>query len=133
VVRPPQKATKKKKKKTKKWVWAVGGGRTTPKGLGVASATPYDWAFWGGRTTPKARGGFGHPHTAGMGWLATPWQKMGWSSHPIFWARGGSSHPDFFPHFNFFISKPLKKKILECSKLRRFGQNNVVLGKPKTA
>jgi hypothetical protein len=31
-----------KKKKRKKWVWDFGGGRTTPKGLGVASATPYD-------------------------------------------------------------------------------------------
>jgi hypothetical protein len=38
----PERQKKKKKKKRKKWVWDFGGGRTTPKGLGVASATPYD-------------------------------------------------------------------------------------------
>jgi hypothetical protein len=35
----PQKP-KKKKKKTKNGFWPFGGGRTTPKGLGVDSATP---------------------------------------------------------------------------------------------
>jgi hypothetical protein len=69
---------------------AFQGGQTTPKGLGVASAAPIR-PVWG--------------------WPATPWPKMGWSDHPIFWARGGSSHPDFFPlfsffFFKFFISKP---------------------------
>jgi hypothetical protein len=91
-------------------------------------------AFWGGRTTPK-----------GLGWLrpppygrygvgeATPWPKMGWSGHPIFWARGGSSHPDFYLFFFlifnfllFFFQK--KKKNLKCKttpfcpKRHRFGR-----------
>jgi hypothetical protein len=98
----------------------VRGGRSHPQALGGGPATPkipnpffsffsfffffFVLAFRGGRTTPKgAWGGFGHPHTAGIGWPATPWPKMGWSGHPIFWARGGSSHPDFSLFFFFFF------------------------------
>jgi hypothetical protein len=79
-----------------------------------------------------------------MGWPATPWPKMGWSGHPIFWARGGSSHPNFSLFFfffffkkknliSFFVSKKKKKKFLKFAKLCRFAQNGVVLDKPKTA
>jgi hypothetical protein len=39
---PKRPKKKKKKKKTKNGFWTFGGGQTTPKGLGVASATPYD-------------------------------------------------------------------------------------------
>jgi hypothetical protein len=102
----------------------VGGGRSHPRALGGGPATPkipnplHDLFFFfffgllGWLSHPqRPGGGFGHPHTAGMGWPATPWPKMGWSGHPIFWARGGCSHPDFFPllfffFLNFFISKP---------------------------
>jgi hypothetical protein len=115
VVRPPRKAKKKKKnKKTKKWVWDFGGGRTTPKGLGVAfghplrpvggvrshpqalgggPATPkgqnpffpfFFWPFGVAGPPPKAWGGFGHPHTAGMGWPKPPLgQKWGGPATPI--------------------------------------------------
>jgi hypothetical protein len=58
------------------------GGRTTPKGLGVASATPY--------------GRYGVAE-------ATLWPKRGWSDHPIFGQGGGSSHPRFPPLFFFFF------------------------------
>jgi hypothetical protein len=93
-----------KKRKKKKRKLRGGWSHLLPKN-GVAGP-PHFWP----------RGGFGHPHTAGMGWPATPI----------------SSPPP--PFFNFFISKPLKKKkTLKCSKLRRFGQNDVVLGLPKTA
>jgi hypothetical protein len=94
----------------------VGGVRSHPQALGGGPATPkipnpffffffffFFWPFGVAGPPPKAWGGFGHPHTAGMGWPATPWPKMGWSGHPIFWARGGSSHPDFSPFFFFFF------------------------------
>jgi hypothetical protein len=112
---------KKKKKKKEKWVLAFGGGRTTPKGLGWLRPPPY--------------GRYGVAE-------ATPWPKMGWSGHPIFWARGGSNHPDFFLFFFFFFfnfllffKKKKKKnpKICKttpfCPKRLRFGrtQNGVVL------
>jgi hypothetical protein len=95
---------------------AFRGGRTTPKGLGVASATPYR-PVWGGRSHPLAKNGVVKP--------------------PHFWEGGGSSHPDF-PFFFFFFFfliflKKKKKKNLKYPKLRLFGQNYVVLGEPKTA
>jgi hypothetical protein len=68
------------------------------------------WPFGVAGPPRKAWGGFGHPHTAGMGWPATPWPKMGWSGHPIFWARGGSSHPNFSLFFFLFFFK--KKKLI---------------------
>jgi hypothetical protein len=183
---------KKKRRKKSGWLRPPHTGR-----MGVAEATPglCGWSghperpkkkkkrkngFWPlgvAGPPPKAWGGFGHPHTAGMGWPkpppgprgwaghpkgqnpffrffffflafrggrttpkglgwlrppsygrygvaeATLWPKMEWSDHPIFWARGGSSHPDFFLFFNFFFilffisfffSK--KKKILKFVK-----------------
>jgi hypothetical protein len=95
----------------------VGGVRSHPQALGGGPATPkvpnpffsfffFFFPFGVAGPPPKAWGGFGHPHAAGMGWPATPWPKMGWSDHPIFWARGGSSHPDFSPPpppFFFFL------------------------------
>jgi hypothetical protein len=95
--------------------WAFWGGRTTPKGLGVASATPYRPLGVVG-ATPLARNGVVRP--------------------PHFWERGGSNHPDFpFFYFLFFFYFLLffKKKILKFAKLHRFGQNGVVLDEPKTA
>jgi hypothetical protein len=108
--KPPPKEKKKKKKKTEKWVCDFGGGRTIPKGLGVASATTYRsfghpqnpkpifpfffffpwWPFGLAGPPPKAWGGFGHPHMAGMG------------------VWGGQSHPDFlffFLNFLLFFKK----------------------------
>jgi hypothetical protein len=138
---------KKKKKKRKNGVWPLGvagppprawgwlrpplrlvdGVRSHPQALGGGPAIPkgqnpffrffFFWPFEVVGPPPKAWGGFSHPHTAGMGWLGTPWPKMGWSGHPIFWARGGSSHPDFFLSsffffflISFFFSKKKKKK-----------------------
>jgi hypothetical protein len=130
------KATKKKKTK---WVCAVGGGRTTPKGLGVVvgggrshprplgvvrppptAQTHFVFfflgGFRGGRTTPKGLGVAS----------ATPWPKRGWSGHPIFGQGGGSSHPRF-PLFFFFSF--LKKKKKKKKKKSEMGQNYAVLGK----
>jgi hypothetical protein len=97
----------------------VGGGRSHPQALGGGPATPkilnpffcfsvffffFFFCLSGWPNHPqRPGGGFGRPHTAGMGWPATPWPKIRWSDHPIFWARGGSSHPDFFPLFSFFF------------------------------
>jgi hypothetical protein len=133
------------------WGWpkppqAFGGGPATPKGhqekkkkgkngfelLGVAGPPPRAWgwlrppptaqthfslfffflAFWGGRTTLKG--------------LEVA------SATPIRPVWGGSSHPAislFFFFFFFSLNPKKKKKILKCSKLRRFGQNDAVLGK----
>jgi hypothetical protein len=98
--------------------WGWFGHPQNPKP--IARSFLFFLAFRGGWTTPKS-----HPHTASMGWPATPWPKMGWSGHPIFWAR---SHPDFFPpppqilFYNFFLFLNPKKKSLNA-------QNYVVLGK----
>jgi hypothetical protein len=51
----PQKPKKKKKKKTKNGFWPFGGGRTTPKDLGVDSATPKGW-FGVDESTPRSLG-----------------------------------------------------------------------------
>jgi hypothetical protein len=141
------KATKKKKKKKTKWVCAVGGGRTTPKGLGWLRPPPtttprplgvvrppptaqthfvfffFSWWLSGWPDHPqRPGGGFSHPIPPYGVAEATPWPKRGWSGHPIFGQGGGSSHPRFpFFFFNFF----LKKKKLKSE----MGQNYVVLGK----
>jgi hypothetical protein len=78
--KPPQAfgggpATPKGQKKRKKWVWDFGDGRTTPKGLGVASATPYDHPLGPG-------GGFGTPPTGRRGWPKPPLGPWRWSGHP---------------------------------------------------
>jgi hypothetical protein len=64
---------------------------------------------------------------------------VGGFGHPILAVGGGSSHPDFLP---FFFKKktkiwPKKKTgqnyvVLKWTKLRRFGQNDIVLDEPKT-
>jgi hypothetical protein len=119
-------------KKKMKWVCAVGGGRTTPKGLGVVvgggqshpkplgvvrpppmAQTHFVFFFFlggfrGGRTTPKGLGvASATPYRPYGVAEATPWPKRGWFGHPIFGQGGGSSHPRF-PFFFFFPSK--KKK-----------------------
>jgi hypothetical protein len=128
------------------WGWL----RTPPTGRRGWLRPPLGpWGWSGHPQNPKPiffvfffglSGWSDHPHTAGMGWPATPWPKMGWSGHPIFWARGGSSHPDFsllfffiFFFFNFllFFIKKKNPKICKttpfCPKRRRFAQNGVVL------
>jgi hypothetical protein len=99
------------------FVFGLSGWPDHPQRPGVASATPI---------------------RAGMGWPATPWPKMGWSGHPIFWARGGSSHPDFsllfffFFFFNFllFFIKKKNPKICKttpfCPKQRSFGVEGIM-------
>jgi hypothetical protein len=85
----------------------------------------------------KAWGGFGHPHTAGMGWPKPPLgKKWGGPATPLL-GRGWLQPPRFF--FFFFFQFPSffqkKKKNLKCKttpfcpKRRRFGraQNGVVL------
>jgi hypothetical protein len=123
------KATKKKKKKKTKWVCAVGGGRTTPKGLGVvvgvAEATPGPWG-WSGhpqRHKPisffffffswwlsgwpdhpqRPGGGFGHPIPAVWGGRSHPLAKKGVVRPPHFWARGWLQPPPISPPPPFFF------------------------------
>jgi hypothetical protein len=76
----------------------VGGVRSHPQALGGGLATPkgqnpfflfffffFFFAFRGGRTTPKGLGWLRPPPYGRYGVAeATPWPKMGWSSHPIF-------------------------------------------------
>jgi hypothetical protein len=118
VVRPPPKA------KTHSFFLsflAFGGGLTTPKGLGVASATLYQ-PVWGGQSHPQAlEGDSATPKSPNLAFFlffwpfrvakpppraeATPyrpyWPKIGWSDHPIFGQGGGWSHPS--PSFFFFF------------------------------
>jgi hypothetical protein len=90
------------------------GGRTTPKGLGVASATPY------------RSYGVAEP---------TLWPKRGWSKKPPHFLGKGvaPATPRFSFFFFLFFSFLKNQKIRNWSKLRRFGQNSIVLGEPKTA
>jgi hypothetical protein len=85
------------------------GGRTTPYGLGVASATPY-----------RPLGVVG----------ATPLAKNVVVRPPHFWEGGGSSHPDFlfFFFFFFFFQFP---SFFQKKKKKPKMQNYIVL--PKTA
>ena len=115
VVRPPPKGQKKKKKKKEEeekeenWVLAFGGGRTTPKGLGVASATPY--GRYGVASTTPGPWGWSDPLGHGGG-LNTPRPAVGvvplaknGVAGPIpFWPRGWLPNfiLFFFP-FNFHL------------------------------
>jgi hypothetical protein len=98
VVRPPRKAKKKKGKNgfgivgvagppPRAWggfghhLPVVRGGRSHPQALGGGLATPkipnpffpsFFFFFLVAGPPPKAWGGFGHPHTAGMGWSKPP-------------------------------------------------------------
>jgi hypothetical protein len=111
---------------------ALGGG---PKGQNPFPPPPplfFFGPFGVAGPPPKAWGGFGHPHTAGMG--CHPLAKNGVVRPPHFWEGGGSSHLDSFFSLLFFFF-PKKKKNLKCKttpfcpKRRRFGraQNGVVL------
>jgi hypothetical protein len=139
VVRPPRKA---KKKKREKWVWDCGGGRTTPKGLGVASATtygrrgwpkpppgPWGWSghpqnpkpifpffffFLVAEPPPKAWGGFGHPHTGRMGVAeATPIS--------LFFIFYFLLFPSFFQKKKIKIKPKMPKTMSFWAKRRSFG------------
>jgi hypothetical protein len=164
-LRPPQKAPK-KKKKTERMCFGLWGWPDHPLGPGGGFGHPLPvvgggfghlHALWGGPATPKGQnpfffffgpfgvagpptkawGGFGHPHTASMGWpkpplgqkwggLATPFLGRGWLQPPRF---------TFFFLISFFFSKKkkLKPKIPKTTpfwaKRRHFGQvqNGVVL------
>jgi hypothetical protein len=135
----PEKPPRKKKKKRNGFVplggglgVVVGGGRSHPRPLGVVRPPPtaqthfvfffffFLVAFRGGRSHPQAfGGGFGPPYQPYGVAEATPWPKMGWSSHLFF------DFPFFF--FPSFLKK--KKKKLKSE----MGQNYAVLGEPKTA
>jgi hypothetical protein len=134
-----QEKKKKKKKKKTKWVCAVGGGRTTPKGLGWLRPPP--------TTTPRPLGVVRPPPTAQthfvfffffFSWWLSGWPDhlpavWGGRSHPLakkgvvrpphFWARGWLQPPPISPFFFFLFSFLLKKKKSEM------GQNYAVLGK----
>jgi hypothetical protein len=133
VVRPPPKAQKKKKKKkTKNGFWPFGGGRTTPKDLGVDLATPKG-RFGVDESTPRSLGvvrttpkrpkpifrffffffffffwAFGGSRTTPL--------AMGVFDHPQTGRGGGSSHPRFlsppffYNIFLFLFFSFLKKK-----------------------
>jgi hypothetical protein len=97
----------------------VGGGPTTPKGQNAFFRFFFFFffgAFGVAGPPPKAWGGFGHPHTAGMGWPKPPLgQKWGGPATP-FLGRGWLQPPRFtlffffFFSISFFFSKKKKKK-----------------------
>jgi hypothetical protein len=122
------KATKKKKKT--KWVCAVGGGRTTPKGLGWLRPPPtttprplcgcgrrgwlsaqthfvfffFSWWLSGWPDHPqRPGGGFGHPIPAVWGGRSHPLAKKGVVRPPYFWARGWLQPPLISPPPFFFF------------------------------
>jgi hypothetical protein len=127
VVRPPRKPPRKKKKKKTKWVCAVGGGWTTPKGLGVVVG--------GGRSHPRPLGVVRPPPTAQThfiffffflggfrGGRTTP-KGLGVASATPYRSYGVAEATLDFPFFFFFFLFFLKKKNSEM------GQNYTVLGK----
>jgi hypothetical protein len=94
-------------------LYALGGGPATPKGQNpFFSSFFFFWAFWGGRTTPKGLGWLWPPPYGRYGVAeATPWPKMGWSSHPTF-GKGvapATPIPSFFFFFNFLLFFKKKK------------------------
>jgi hypothetical protein len=107
-----------KKKKTKNGFWPFGGGRTTPKGLGVDSATPYR-PFGVAESTPRPLGVVRPPPKGQNPFLVFFFFLgfWGWPDHPL--GHGGGSTtprpavgvapatPDFFPPppplFNIFL------------------------------
>jgi hypothetical protein len=123
------KCQKKKKKKNgfgilgvagpplRAWGWLrrpVGGGRSHPQALRGGPTTPkipnqffrffFSWWPFGWPDHPQRPEVASSPPYGQYGVAeATPWPKIGWSGHPIFWARGGSSHPDFPLFFSFFL------------------------------
>jgi hypothetical protein len=136
-------------------LWPAGGVRSHPQALGDGPATPkgqnpfFPFFFFFGPfgvagPPPKAWGGFGHPHTAGIGWPKPPLgQKWGGPATPLL-GRGWLQPPRFpllffffffFFKFPSFFQKKKKKKNLKCKttqfcpKRRCFGraQNGVVL------
>jgi hypothetical protein len=124
----PERPPRKKKKKTK-WVCVVGGGPTTPKGLGVVvgggrshpmplgvvrppPTAQTHFIFLGGGLSgwpdypQRPGGGFGHPIRLVWGGRSHPLAKNGVVRPPHFWARGVAlATPDFPPFFFFFFFK----------------------------
>jgi hypothetical protein len=110
----------------------LSGWPNHPQRPGMASATPIR-PVWGGWSHPLPKNG-----VAGSVWggRSHPSAKNGVVRPPHFWARGGSSHPAISHppplFFNFLLFFKKKKKKLKWPKLRRYGQNDVILGEPKT-
>jgi hypothetical protein len=117
VVRPPPKAPPQKKKKKKNGFWPFGGGRTTPKDLGVDSATP-NRPFGVAESTPRSLGVVWPPPKGQnpffvfffflfglLGVAGPPPWPWGWFDHLQTGCGGGSSHPLFLPPplFNIFL------------------------------
>jgi hypothetical protein len=89
---------------------ALGGGPATPKGQN-AFFRFFFFFFFGpfgvAGPPPKAWGGFGYPHTAGMGWPKPPLgQKWGGPTTPLFGVAPATPISSFF----FFFSQKKKKK-----------------------
>jgi hypothetical protein len=84
---------------------ALGGGPATPKGQNPFPPPPFFFfgPFGVAGPPPKAWGGFGHPHTAGMGWPKPPLgQKWGGPATPLL-GRGWLQPPRFPILFFFFF------------------------------
>jgi hypothetical protein len=90
-----------KVKKMKNRFWTFGGGWTTPKGMGVASANPYD-QYGGGprplgvvRQPPKAQNPFSFLFffwAKGVVWPPLDW-PWGWLQPPLGQKWGGQTTP----------------------------------------
>jgi hypothetical protein len=130
VVRPPRKATKKKKKKGKNGFGILGGGRTTPKGLGWLRPPPTTV-----RPPPKSQTHFflfffwpfgvaGPLHFWPRGGRPPHGQKCGGPTTPFF-GQGVAPATRFLPFFfvNFlFLNPKMLKTMPFWAKRRRFEQ-----------
>jgi hypothetical protein len=133
VVRPPQKAQKKKNERMRFGLWGwpdhplgPGGGFGHPLPA-VGGGFGHLHALGGGPATPKGQNPFfpffffflgllgwpDHPQRPVWGGRSHPLAKNGVVQPPHFWEGGGSSHPDlpfFFSFFFFFFFFQKKKK-----------------------
>jgi hypothetical protein len=88
--------------KTGRWCPKPPPGGPPPKSQTHFFSFFFFWPFGVAGPPPKARGGFGHPHTAGMGWPATPkGQKRGGPATPFF----GQGVAPATPISPFFLKK----------------------------
>jgi hypothetical protein len=141
------KGQKKKRKKDRAMGLGFWGWLDHPQGPGGGFGHPLP-AVGGGQSHAQALEGWsGHPQRPNpffpfffffwpFGVAGPPPKAWGWPKPPPYGRYGVAGHPDFFPLLFFLIfflflnpKKKKIKKILKCSKLRRFGQsqNGVVL------